>query len=371
MDPGIRSLVLSRLEGDASVDAAWSGLVLAALEGQEPLEAELSGGTAGVSAAATRTTPARAGAFLRSVAVEGFRGIGPRQTLQLRPGPGLTLVVGRNGSGKSSLAEGLEVLLTGDSLRFHERAAVWREGWRNLHHPEASLGATFLIEGERGPCVVTRRWEPEAAFEAARSVAELDGKGESELSSLGWTAALRTHRPFLSYNELGSLLDEGPSKLYDALSSILGLEDLVEALGALQEARRSREKAQKDATDSRGRLLERLRDVDDARARRVAAALEGKEWDLDAVGDVLAESASAGAGVAEGREPNGCAGAPDGEFAGTCPSAGTGALANATCPGLEADGWAPHADTPETTVRPDISAVAGRRRIDHCIVLAP
>ena len=51
--------------------------------------------------------------------------------LEVAPGPGLTLVVGRNGSGKSSFAEGLEVLLTGDSLRWKERAAVWRDGWRN------------------------------------------------------------------------------------------------------------------------------------------------------------------------------------------------------------------------------------------------
>jgi hypothetical protein len=106
-------------------------------------------------------SPALVGAFIREVAVEGFRGIGPVQTLELRPGPGLTLVVGRNGSGKSSFAEGLEVLLTGDSLRWKERAAVWREGWRNLHHPAASLSGTFLLEGERGPCVVSRRWEPE------------------------------------------------------------------------------------------------------------------------------------------------------------------------------------------------------------------
>ena len=84
--------------------------------------------------------PAPSGAFLQSIAVEGFRGIGPARTLELRPGPGLTLVVGRNGSGKSSFAEAFEVLLTGDSLRFKERAAVWREGWRNLHHPAASLG---------------------------------------------------------------------------------------------------------------------------------------------------------------------------------------------------------------------------------------
>jgi recombinational DNA repair ATPase RecF len=299
MDPGIRSLVLSRLEADGPVDEAWSGLVLAALDGKGALEAELEGAAASPQATAARTAPARVGAFLQSIAVEGFRGIGPMRTLELRPGPGLTLVVGRNGSGKSSFAEGLEVLLTGDSLRWKERAAVWREGWRNLHHPAASLSATFLVEGERGPCLVSRRWEPEAAFEAADAAAQLHEQPRSELGSLGWAAALRTHRPFLSYNELGSLLDEGPSKLYDALSSILGLEDLVEALGALQEARRSREKALKDATDARGGLLERLRDVDDARARQVAVALEGKEWDLGAIDEALGGVAASGAGAGE------------------------------------------------------------------------
>ena len=131
-------------------------------------------------------------------------------------------------------------------------------------------------------------------------------KARSDLGSLGWTAALRTHRPFLSYNELGSLLDEGPSKLYDALSSILGLEDLVEAQGALQEARRSREKALKDATDARGRLVERLREVDDDSGAAVSPALEGKEWDLGAVEEVLGGAAS-GSGSGRGRRAAGIA----------------------------------------------------------------
>ncbi|HEY3176411.1 MAG TPA: AAA family ATPase, partial [Candidatus Polarisedimenticolia bacterium] len=298
MDPGLQQVVLARLEADGSLRNGWGDLVLGALGGRDRLESRLAGSSAS-SPPLAAAPPAAAGTFLRSVAVEGFRGIGRAQTLELAPGPGLTLVVGRNGSGKSSFAEALEVLLTGDSLRWKERAAVWRDGWRNLHHPAASVSATFLVEGEPQPCVVSRRWEAGAPFEGAQVVVELPGRPKRDLDSLGWTSALRTHRPFLSYNELGSLLDEGPSKLYDALSAILGLEDLVEAQGALQEARRSREKALKDATEGRDRLLERLRDVDDERARRVVAAIAGKEWDLGAVEAVLAPAGSSGAGTAE------------------------------------------------------------------------
>src|SRR4029453_3029563 len=169
MDPGIRNIVLSRLEADGPIEKAWGALVRAALEGASGIEAELSGSAAAPRSAVAQVSPAPAGAFLQSIAVEGFRGIGPAQTLELRPGPGLTLFVGRNGSGKSSFAEALEVLLTGDSLRWKERAAVWREGWRNLHHPAAALGASFLVEGQGGPCRVSRRWEPSAAFDAAET----------------------------------------------------------------------------------------------------------------------------------------------------------------------------------------------------------
>ena len=84
------------------------------------------------------------------ITAQGFRGIGPQATLDLTPGPGLTLVVGRNGSGKSSFAEGLELLFTGDTYRWSQRSKVWRDGWRNLHHPKAALAAEFALEGERG-----------------------------------------------------------------------------------------------------------------------------------------------------------------------------------------------------------------------------
>jgi recombinational DNA repair ATPase RecF len=299
MDPGLRRIVLARLEADGCLGHAWSALVLGALGGSAGLEAQFAGSSDAPGPLESEASPAPAGAFLRSVTVEGFRGIGRAQSLELAPGPGLTLVVGRNGSGKSSFAEAIEVVLTGDSLRWKDRAAVWRDGWRNLHHPAAGVSATFLVEGEPRPCVVSRRWEAGADFEVAEVAVELPRRPTSDLDSLGWTSALRTHRPFLSYNELGSLLDEGPSKLYDALSSILGLEDLVQAQGALQEARKSREKAVKDATEARDRLLQRLRAVDDERARRVVAAIEGKKWDLGTVEAVLSAAGSSAAVTAE------------------------------------------------------------------------
>src|SRR5262245_36004932 len=93
MDPGIKNIVLSRLEADGPVEETWGLLVVAALEGSAGLEAELSGSTAAARTAAARAHPAPAGAILQSIAVEGFRGIGPAQTLELRPGPGLTLIV--------------------------------------------------------------------------------------------------------------------------------------------------------------------------------------------------------------------------------------------------------------------------------------
>ena len=308
MDPGLRRIVVSRLEADGALEERWGALVLAALEGREGLEAQLKGGSASPRPVEPHAAAAPIGAFLRSVSVEGFRGIGPARTLEVTPGPGLILVVGRNGSGKSSFAEALEVLLTGESLRWKDRAAVWRDGWRNLHHPTALLTATFLVEGEPRPRVVSRRWADGAAFELAEFAVDGATGPSADVDSLGWTSALRTHRPFLSYNELGSLLDEGPSKLYDALSSILGLESLLEAQGALQEARKSREKALKDATEARDRLVVRVRDVDDARARDVVAAIEGKKWDLDAVESILGGTGSLGTGTAETEVLRGIAG---------------------------------------------------------------
>jgi hypothetical protein len=156
-DTTLRDLVLKRLDAATKPEDEWSALVLAALDGSAGLEklleespssrapSAVTGGEGSAVAAQPPATPRIA--FLKTIAVEGFRGIGKNAALDLTPGPGLTLVVGRNGSGKSSFAEALELLLTGETYRWENRSKVWKDGWRNLHHPKAAIAAEFALEG--------------------------------------------------------------------------------------------------------------------------------------------------------------------------------------------------------------------------------
>src|ERR1022692_5157684 len=167
MDEVLLDLVLKRLD-EVPLQKKAESLLLAACDDDAALSIELSGeGRGGHERDAAGVVPGPAGAYLRSVTVSGFRGIGPAATLELEPGPGLTLVVGRNGSGKSSFAEGLELLLTGALLRWDNKTAIWRDGWRSKAAPNAAeIGAEVLVEGS-GAAVVTRNWPDGADFGGA------------------------------------------------------------------------------------------------------------------------------------------------------------------------------------------------------------
>lgn len=81
------------------------------------------------------------------------------------------------------------------------------------------------------------------------------------------------------------MLDEGPSKLYDAIAPILGLEDVYAASAVLREARLVRQNLMKSARAQLGRID--LSEVDDPRADVVRPLLEAKSWDLDAIEEAL------------------------------------------------------------------------------------
>jgi energy-coupling factor transporter ATP-binding protein EcfA2 len=288
MDPTLHQLIVDRLIDEAIPDGV-AGAVLGACRGAADLDDALHGVAVGTPAPRANAKPevTPAAAYLASITVEGFRGVGPSATLRLPPGPALTLVMGRNGSGKSTFAEAVEYALSGDSPRWHDRPKVWSGGWRNLHHAIASVTVELLVDGRPRPLMVERSWAPGSDLGGAQLL--VDGRpADAELGELHWGQSLHTYRPFLSHSELGSLLDEGPTKLHDALAAILGLDDLTAAQRCLADARLSREKALTQVKDLLSQLLGVLRGVDDERARASVRALEGSSWDLDAVELALA-----------------------------------------------------------------------------------
>ena len=296
MDDALLDLVLRRLDEHELSEEA-TALLLAACESDAALARLLGGESASRPVPTTTANEAAepAGAYLRSITVAGFRGVGPACTLPIEPGPGLTLVVGRNGSGKSSFAEGLEVLLTGGLRRWEERSAIWRDSWRNLHCPDAASVEAELVLEDGGPTTARRTWEPEADIKDSVASVQVKSQKKQPLSELGWTEELTAYRPFLSHSELEAFFGK-PSDLYELLSSVLGLEDLTATGHRLAEARKDREGALTQAKKSLAPLLARVQSIDDERAAKCDAALSGRKWDLDSVEAIVTGTSQTGGG---------------------------------------------------------------------------
>jgi energy-coupling factor transporter ATP-binding protein EcfA2 len=260
-------------------------------EASEALLRALCGDTAPAPGADPDSRPQPTGPYyLSAITVAGFRGIGPEQKLEIRPGPGVTLVVGRNGSGKSSFAEAAELALTGDSARWADRNSVWREGWRNLHRADpCRIEVDLRVDGHAEPLRVQRRWQRDAGLDDAQAtVADPAGRGTS-LEDLDLARPLGLYRPFLTAAEMGRLVSGTPSKLFDAIYAILGLDALPAADSDLRDRARPLEAAVKEHRARRSELVAQLATVDDERARRAADLLAKRQPDLDALEGLLAE----------------------------------------------------------------------------------
>ncbi|GGK46637.1 AAA family ATPase [Nocardia camponoti] len=224
------------------------------------------------------------GVFLRSIAVQGFRGIGPVATLRLNPGPGLTLVVGRNGSGKSSFAEAAEFALTGGNRRWDGRAGAWKEGWRNLHQPHlARIEVELLTAGNDPALTIATEWDADAELAEASWTRRRGSERPVSHDPEAGRTELELYRPFLSYSELGALVDGKPSDLFDALHRLLGLNELSDATERVRARRLELERAAKDSRAERVALAEVLGAVDDSRVQRIATLLAAPGPDLGAI----------------------------------------------------------------------------------------
>ena len=254
----VEALIFDRLT-EADLPGPVADIVVAALLGDEDLGAAL-GSQGWQRPSMPQATPIGTVPrfFLRSVVVEGFRGIGAKATLRVEPSPGLTLVVGRNGSGKSSFAEAAELAVTGESQRWSHNTAA-RNGWRNVHTGGTSRVAVGLAaDGQAGMMTLAREWAPGAALEDATAYFQEPGARREPGVPIGWAEPLELYRPFLSYSELGTLVDGKPSEMYDTLQAILGLDQLIDAENRLTGARKHLDEMSKTARQALPDLLSRL-----------------------------------------------------------------------------------------------------------------
>ncbi|MER6446538.1 AAA family ATPase [Streptomyces venezuelae] len=276
--PSLRDLLLGRLAASALTPAAQ----------------QLAAGL--LPEARPRSTGRSGPLYLRSISAAGWRGIGPAVTLDLEPRPGLTIVTGRNGSGKSSFAEAAEMVLTGDNFRWQDRTQIWKQGWRNLHHPTAPQVSVALgPDGGGDPLTVRRSWHGDG-LEDSRTVLHRPDGPEQDPREIIDAEDLSLYRPFLSYSELGAMINGRMSALHDALAQILGLD----LLGDADREARARSKKLTDTVSGAGDLIRavtaELSESDDPRAAEAVAALGGRLPDLDRLRGLLKVQAAADGG---------------------------------------------------------------------------
>ena len=287
-ETGLHGLMLSRVASDQELTPRAAELVIAACRGDAALNRVLDGVTTEEDAPDHPRQAPGAGIYLSSVRVRGFRGIGPEVDLPLVSGPGLTVVTGRNGSGKSSFAEAAEFALTGNNTRWTRSLnEVWRQGWRNLHAPgDISVAITLVRAGQEGATTVRRAWDDGDDFTGGTWTERRNGSEPVPFDQAKWRSALETYRPFLPYSELGKSLEGKPSELHDAVHSLLGLETITDAQNRLAEHRKRLADVVARPHDRRAKVRAELAASSDDRAQRAAALLGQDHPNLDALADL-------------------------------------------------------------------------------------
>jgi recombinational DNA repair ATPase RecF len=239
----------------------------------------------------TREASSAGRIYLNSVAVTGFRGIGPRTWLGLSPRPGVNLVVGRNGSGKSSVAEGIETAFTGVNMRWHGLHASRSGNWRNLHHggDKPEIEVKLAIEGDAGRSTLTRTWDG-SDFDDSRGELKRPGHGRIPIEQVGWQQAMEDYRPFLSYVDLDRMISGKPAQMYDAIASILGLKQISAADSRLRAEEKTLDDAAKAAKEDVPELMAALYELeDDERAVHALVAIDTQDSpDFDTLGALVA-----------------------------------------------------------------------------------
>ncbi|MET8152840.1 hypothetical protein ACIBSW_21925 [Actinoplanes sp. NPDC049668] len=196
----------------ADIAAAASGLE----PGMRDLLLELVRAKNPISA--TSVTTADGPWFVRNMHVRGHIGVGAEAVdLPLKPTTGLTIVSARNGTGKTSIADGARHALSGGTKRSYQVLA------ENVHYPYRDIVVT-LSNGRRDIEIVCGRDE---------KVQWRDANGILSLPPADWTDAFGRYMPVLLYPEMSQVIQD-PSNLHAFLKDALELTALEELQAILK-----------------------------------------------------------------------------------------------------------------------------------------
>ena len=263
-------------------------LVLAALIGEEQVQGALAGRATELAQPVDDPEDSTALSFLSAITVEGFRGIGSALTIQFDSGPGLTVIQGGNGSGKSSIAEALELLVTDTLKRWDVKTRKdWREGWRNLHHQgHAAIEAHLVVSGKSDQIALQRTWASDATQEGEGRTRVRSADTGHQVGDSSWVEALRVWKPFMSPAESQSLIDK-PADFYDVMRSTLGLDYLFTGQTRLADCRKPLEQRSQRLGKDKSSIVANLRGASDDRAISCLDALQRSPTDLDRIRQII------------------------------------------------------------------------------------
>jgi len=194
--------------------------------------------------------------YIERAQVSGYIGIGEQPvSVTLGAAPGLTIVTARNGTGKSSLVQGIRLALSNGSAA---PSGVVEE---NLHCPTRAI-TVRITNGTRTVDLVGDdagvRWQEK-------------GVGEDAVPS-AWVEAFERYLPVLLYSELSPVIDK-PSDLHKFLKQALSLGVLERLLKASDEIRNDGTAAQRSLTEPRRRMEQSLAATGDETLTRAVLAV--------------------------------------------------------------------------------------------------
>lgn len=177
---------------------------------------------------------------LRSLKVAGFRGFNEERIIDLEDA--LVIYCGSNGSGKSSIAEALEWVFFGFTLRREKGDEIskreYANSYRNVHYkgPQSPFVDLLLIDSSANERTLRRELHPDET-----SALSLDGNVVTDLKALGVTN-LRD-RPIILQHSLHDFIFMKPKERYEVLSRMLGLDDLITFRNTVDSVRNNIQKA--------------------------------------------------------------------------------------------------------------------------------